>query len=308
MDGLILINKKQGCTSHDVIVEIRKILHIRKIGHFGTLDPLATGLMLVAVGKATRLFPYFSKADKLYNGQIRLGISTDTYDSMGKPISREKKELPEKSKILEAIKEFEGAIDQIPPPYSAKKYRGKPLYTLARKEKEFELRPSQVFIHFFKLRKYHPPLLDFEVKCSSGTYIRSLAQDLGQILGCGAHLSTLTRIEVGSFKLSNALSLEEIKKFSGNGRTEHFLIPLEFLLPQFPKIILKETCVPLVKNGNMVSNGDIVRAIHQDSSKNSSISQEQETIFRLFSLDGKLIALAKKIPDKNILHPFLVIS
>jgi len=306
MDGVILVNKPQGYTSHDIIVEIRKILNIQKIGHFGTLDPLATGLMVIGVGKATRFFPFFSKVNKLYKGRIQLGVSTDTYDSLGNPTSHETKEWPEKNKILEVIKKLEGEINQIPPPFSAKKYKGKPLYKLARKKKEVKLKPTKVFVYFFNLKKYYPPFLDFEVKCSSGTYIRSLAHDLGQILGCGAHLSGLTRTEVGTLKLADTFSLEEIKNLADKGKMGNFLIPLESLFPQFPKIILKDGGSTLAKNGSMVFPDNILRVIHQDSSQTTA-PKEKEIIFRLFNREGKLLALAKKEPDKNSLHPFLVI-
>jgi len=305
MNGLILVNKNQGCTSHDIIVEIRKILNTQKIGHFGTLDPLATGLMVIAVEKATRLFPFFSKTDKLYEGQIKLGFSTDTYDSFGKPISPEIIDWPEKNKILKTINKLKRETTQIPPPFSAKKYKGKPLYKLVRNKKEFELKPSKIFIYFFNLKKYHAPFLDFEIKCSSGTYIRSLAHDLGQILGCGAHLSRLNRTEVGTFRLFEAFSLEEIKKLVDKRKIENFLIPLESLLPQFPKIILKETESVSVKNGNMIFPENILRVIPQDSLQ-TPVSKEKEAIFRLFSQEGKLLALAKKKPEQNSFHPFLV--
>ena len=135
MDRLILVDKPQDFTSQHIVSEIRKILNIRKVGHYGTLDPLATGLMVIAVGKATKLFPFFSKADKVYEGQIRLGYATDTYDSQGQPVSPEKKVYPSKEHLLSLIQEFEGEIDQVPPPFSAKKYKVTPLYVLARRKK-----------------------------------------------------------------------------------------------------------------------------------------------------------------------------
>ena len=165
MDGLILVDKPQNFTSHDIVLRIRNILNIKKVGHYGTLDPLATGLMLLALGKATRFFPFFSTTDKVYEGLIRLGFSTDTYDSAGKPTSSEEKNYPQKDSLLKAMKKFEGEIQQLPPPYSAKKYKGKPLYALVRGKKEFELRPSKIFIYFFQLIKYNPPLIKFKAKC-----------------------------------------------------------------------------------------------------------------------------------------------
>jgi len=306
MDGLILVNKHQGCTSHDLIAELRKIINIQKIGHFGTLDPLATGLMIIAVGKATRLSSFFLKENKIYEGRIKFGYSTDTYDSSGTPSSTVKKEWPEKRTILEAMKKFEGQLNQIPPPFSAKKYRGKPLYKLARNKKEFELKPSRVFIHFFNLKKYHPPVLDFNVKCSSGTYIRSLAHDLGQILKCGAHLSELTRTKIGAFEISDALSLEEIKQLKEKGEISKCLIPIESLLPQFPKVILKESGTALARNGNIIFPENISKVVQRNSRQNAL--KEKECVYRLFSLEGKLLGLAKQDTEKNSFHPFLIFN
>lgn len=307
MDGLILVDKPQNFTSHDIVLRIRNILNIKKVGHYGTLDPLATGLMLLALGKATRLFPFFSTTDKVYEGLVRLGFSTDTYDSAGKPTSSEEKNYPQKHNLLKAMKKFEGEIQQLPPPYSAKKYKGKPLYALVRGKKEFELRPSKVFIHFFQLIKYNPPLLEFKAKCSSGTYIRSLAHDLGEGLGCRAHLSELNRTDVGNFNIKESRSIGEIKRLVDAGKIDEFLIPFESLLPEFPKIILKERGSVLVKNGNLVSPENIQKVI-LDESSSAEISPGREEIFRMFSLEGKFLALAKKVPEKNCFHPFLVIG
>jgi len=307
MDGLILVDKPQNFTSHDIVLKIRSILNIKKVGHCGTLDPLATGLMLLALGKATRLFPFLSNTDKVYEGLVRLGFSTDTYDSAGKPTSSEDKNYPLKANLLKAIKKFEGEIQQVPPPYSAKKYKGKPLYVLAREKKEFELRPSKVFIRFFQLIKYNPPLLKFKVKCSSGTYIRSLAHDIGQDLGCGAHLSELTRKDVGNFNIKESHAIGEIKGLADEGKIDEFLIPLESLLPEFPKIILNERGSVLAKNGNLISPENIQKAI-LDESSTADISPEGEKVFRMFSLEGKLLALAKEVPERNCFHPFLVID
>ncbi|NIM59929.1 MAG: tRNA pseudouridine(55) synthase TruB [Candidatus Aminicenantes bacterium] len=307
MDGLILVDKPQNFTSHDIVLKIRNILKIKKVGHCGTLDPLATGLMLLALGKATRLFPYFSNMDKVYEGLIKLGFSTDTYDSAGKPTSSEDKNYPPKDNILRAMKKFKGKIQQVPPPYSAKKYKGKPLYILARRKKEFELKPNEVFIHFFQLIRYNPPLLKFKVKCSSGTYIRSLAHDIGKDLGCGAHLSELTRIDVGNFNIKESYSIVEIKELADAGKIDEFLIPFESLLPEFPRIILSERGSVLVKNGNLIFPENIQRII-LDESSSASISPEGEKLFRMFSLEGKFLALAKEVPEKNCFHPFLVIN
>ena len=307
MDGLILADKPQDFTSHRVVVEIRKLLVRSKVGHYGTLDPLATGLVVVAVGKATRLFPFFSKVDKEYQGRIKLGFSTDTYDSMGEPTSEECLEYPSQERLLEAMLDFQGEIEQFPPRFSAKKFKGKPLYALARQNKEFELRSNKITVHAFRLTSYKPPILDFEVECSSGTYIRSLAHDLGQALECGAHLTQLVRTSVGSFKLEEAFSLEQIKEYAEQGDIDKFLMPMEILLPEFPKIVLNESGASLARNGNFVFPENILKVLEKEND-HVALSDEGEATFRLFDVEGKLLALGKRAPERGGIHPFLVID
>lgn len=307
MDGLILVDKPPGITSHRLVRVIREILDIKKAGHFGTLDPLATGLMVIGIGKATKFFPFISRKNKVYEGQIRLGFSTDTYDSQGKPTSSPKREYPSEKQLLEAMAELEGEVEQLPPPFSAKKYKGTPLYKLARGNRNFKLKPSRVFIHYFKSTDYHPPLLSFVIKCSSGTYIRSVAHHLGQALGCGAHLVHLSRTAVGNWNLAQGFTLERIKEFAQKGQTEKFLIPLEVLLPEFPKIILDEEGSTLAINGNLISSQKILNVLYPDSGISDAFKGKEE-VFRLFNPRGRLLALARRIPERNVLHPFLVLD
>lgn len=307
MDGLLLVDKPQDITSHRIVLQIRTLLGIKKIGHYGTLDPLATGLMVVAVGKATRLFPFFSKADKAYQGRIRFGFSTDSYDSTGRPTSEESEAFPSLHRLLDGLKEFLGEIEQLPPPYSAKKYKGKPLYALVRQNKEFELKPSRVVIHDFRMVSYEPPFLEFEVECSSGTYIRSLAHDLGQVLSCGAHLDRLVRTSVGNFRLEDALSMETIADIAAGGKIDRCLIPLELLLPEFPKVVLGESGASLARNGNHIFPENILKVMDQEIDQIPS-RQQEKAIFRLFSVEGHFLALGRKDPEKNGIHPFLVID
>jgi tRNA pseudouridine55 synthase len=176
-EGLILVNKPAGLTSHDIVLRIRDILQLSKVGHFGTLDPIATGLLLIAVGKATRFFPFYSKMDKSYHGTIRLGWATSTYDTEGEPITEEVTSFPAQEKIEAALQSFSGRISQLPPLFSAKKFKGKPLYYLARNQKKVERQPIEVEIYRFQLIDYQPPFLEFKLDCSSGTYVRTLAHD-----------------------------------------------------------------------------------------------------------------------------------
>jgi tRNA pseudouridine55 synthase len=306
MDGLILIHKPADVTSHDVIAELRKVFCLQKIGHFGTLDPMATGLLLVAVGKATKFFPFFSKIDKSYQGRIRLGFSTDTYDSSGIPLGVDHADYPNAEAIRLAMTAFEGEIDQVAPPFSAKKYKGRPLYAFARKKCSVELQPFRRKVHFFRFKNYAPPYLDFEAKCSSGTYIRTLAHDLGRQLGCGAHLVELIRTEVGDYRLADGFSLEEIKTLFMAGQFDRFLKPLESLLPAFPKIVLRESGRLLVQNGRPVFPEHLVQPPPGEP-LGSPDECEPQAVFRLFSQDGRLIALAMSSHPPS-LSPILVLT
>jgi tRNA pseudouridine55 synthase len=305
MDGLILIDKPSGMTSHDVVARIRRILAQKQVGHFGTLDPLATGLLLLAVGSATRLFPYYSKHDKTYSGEIRLGFSTDTYDAMGKPASGESPLLPERDVLIAAMDRFVGHLNQVPPPYSAKKIGGKPLYKWARANKEVHPKPSPVTIYSFLLAAYSPPTLRFEVHCTTGTYIRSLAHDLGRALGCGAHLSALRRLSIGRYGIQEANTLEEIEGLSGPAKQERFLRPLEALLPEFPKGVLSESGSRDLQKGRPIPGKEILRTIPADPA--AAPPKEYGTVIRIFSREGRFLALARPLEGQDALLPFLLL-
>lgn len=282
-------------------------MSIQRVGHFGTLDPMATGLMIVALGKATRFFPFYSKLDKVYGGQIRLGFATNTYDTDGTPSAEEKTSYPSEEILLKEMENYVGEIDQTPPPFSAKKFKGKPLYVLARKKQEVKPNPVKIHIHYFQLVSYDPPFIDFQTACSSGTYIRSLAHDLGQSLQCGAHLSQLERTAIGNLSIQSSVTLERLENLTQENKIRDILIPLDSVLPNFPKIILNNEGVSLAKNGNMV----FLEHIHTTSSPSFILPDsqaEQVKIFRMFNQEGKLLALGKTQPEKHGLHPFLVVD
>ena len=307
MDGIIQIRKPPSITSHDVVKRVRALLPGHKTGHFGTLDPLATGLLLVAVGSATRLFPFYSKLDKTYTGEIRLGQSMDTYDSTGKPTSLPSTRWPGREELERAMRSFEGEISQLPPPFSAKKHKGRPLYRPARADQPTPLVPSAVTVHSFLCLSYGAPDIEFSVRCSSGTYVRSLAHDLGQKLGCGAHLTRLVRIVIGTYKLENAHSLEEIAELSAAGSTNEFLMPIEELLPEFPRLVLSEEGTILARNGGLIAPRHITSVL-EDGLAGGSDDVPGTRVYRLFSPAGRLLAFARKAADQTGLHPFLVVD
>jgi len=305
MDGLILVDKPWGLTSHDVVSKLRRILGLRQVGHFGTLDPLATGLLLVGVGKATRLFPVLSKHDKAYRGRIRLGLATDTYDAEGQPISAPCCNFPDEKELVRAMAGLSGTIEQLPPPYSAKKVEGKPLYKWTRSKKSVELRPHRVSIYAFRLIRYVPPDVDVEIDCSAGTYIRSLAHDLGQVLGCGAHLADLCRTRVGSFELSEAVSLDKIQEWTSRKQTEKFLRPLESLLEEWPKLLLHRGADRGIAKGRAIEAEQVAQL--SEGRRCKGRTNLEEPLIRLFSFDGKFLGLAR--PDKRDrkIIPFLLL-
>jgi tRNA pseudouridine55 synthase len=210
-EGFILINKPAGITSHDVVDKLREITRIKKIGHAGTLDPFATGLLILGIGREfTKKLSIFQKKDKEYIATLRLGAESDTFDKEGKIVEKKVEKIPERKEIEEVLKNFLGEIEQIPPAFSAKKIKGKKLYELARRGIKVKPKPQKVKIYKISILEYEFPYLKIKVKCSSGTYIRSLANDIGKKLGCGAYVEELIRTKIGEFSVENAVELSKL--------------------------------------------------------------------------------------------------
>jgi tRNA pseudouridine55 synthase len=303
MDGLLLVDKPSGLTSHDVVARVRRLLAGAKTGHFGTLDPLATGLLVVAVGKAVRFNSYYASRDKSYQGLIRLGVSTDTYDAEGAATGAPVSDLPSPEAIAAAILSLTGTIEQIPPVFSAKKLAGRPLYSYARRGRMVEARPVRVVIHEFTAGPADPPDLAFSVRCSSGTYIRSLAHDLGRALGCGAYLAELRRTAVGEFNLRAAHPLAVVEEAVAAGHGERLAIPLDRLLPDYPAVILDAAGREFVRNGRSLPPERIVSAITPSCHEPAAAID----IVRLLDPDGHLIGLGKNDLMSGSLTPCLVL-
>lgn len=210
MDGFILIDKPPGMTSHDVVDELRRITGIRRIGHAGTLDPFATGLLILGIGKATKGLGGLSAKQKEYVGTVALGATSDTQDGTGAITVTPEAEMPSKRKLTDILGKFIGTMEQIPPMYSAKKIGGKKLYELARAGQTVERKPSIVTVHELALLSFEPPRFSIRVRTSSGTYIRTLAHDIGAALGCGAYLEDLRRTAIGDHRVEDASKLEEL--------------------------------------------------------------------------------------------------
>jgi tRNA pseudouridine55 synthase len=303
IDGLLIIDKPGGLTSHDVVQRVRQLLETRRVGHGGTLDPDATGVLLVAVGQATRFFPFLSKENKVYEGLIRLGYATDTYDASGRPAAEPCPVLPERDAIAAAMKTFEGDILQTPPRFSAKKLAGQPVYKLARADKEFTLAPVAVSVASFSPGEYRPPLLGFTAACSAGTYIRSLAHDLGQSLGCGAHLAALRRTSVGPYTLADAVPLARLEETAAAGDAARLIRPLESLLPLVPAVVVRPEAEANVRNGRPLGPAELGSPFPAPAETGADPG-----LIRLLSEGGSLLALARPTPDRTGLHPFLVVG
>jgi len=227
MNGLLIINKPKGWTSHDVVAKLRGLLGVRKIGHTGTLDPDATGVLCICIGKATKLADYLSEVDKEYRAIMKLGVITDTQDATGKVLNETASFNITREDAEEAFRKFSGKIVQIPPMYSAIKVGGVPLYRLARKGKEIPRKPREVFIRDIKLLDFSVPLIKFDVTCSKGTYIRTLCADIGNYLGVGAHMWSLDRLRSGDYTLKDALNIEDVERLNKAGELESRIISMD---------------------------------------------------------------------------------
>jgi len=210
IDGLLTIDKPEGMTSHDVVQRVRRWSKQRRVGHLGTLDPLATGVLPIALGEATKLSKLLTHGDKVYRGRIRFGVETTTYDREGEVTATTEGPWPDLARIEQGLGAFRGEIDQVPPPFSAVKRDGETAYARARRGEEVTLEPRRVTLHRVDVLAYEAPVLEIEVHCTAGTYLRSLAHDLGRALGCGAHLADLIRTRSGPFDLTQAVKLDDL--------------------------------------------------------------------------------------------------
>ncbi len=249
MDGILNIHKPSGPTSFATVARLRKLLGEPKAGHGGTLDPLASGVLPVFLGQATRLAEYLMEHPKSYRAEIELGVSTDSYDGEGAVTGRSDASGIRRDAVEDSLKRFRGDINQTPPVYSALKQHGQPLYKLVRQGQAVQVESRPISIYRLELTAYDPPYLTLDVECSKGTYIRSLAHDIGEVLGCGAHLSGLIRTSYGPFSLKDAVTLEQLETGITDGAWSTFLQPMDAVLSLWGKILLTEGQVEAVRCG-----------------------------------------------------------
>lgn len=250
MNGLLVIDKPAGMTSHDVVGRLRRITGEKSIGHLGTLDPMATGVLPLLLGKFTRLAQYFSAAEKSYSGTIRFGFATDTYDAEGEAAAPDCLPVLTLEQVRAASSRFHGEMEQMPPAYSAKKIGGKPAYKLAREGKPVELKAARVHIFSFQIVAFEGAQASFTMAISAGGYVRSVAHELGQDLGCGAHLNSLRRTQAGVFSLAGAHTLDEVAALAGNVEAlEALCIHPRNLLPEMPAVTGDDQSLGRLRNG-----------------------------------------------------------
>jgi len=293
MNGVVVIDKPPGFTSHDVVNRVRRILGQRAVGHLGTLDPSATGVLPIVLGNLTRLAQFYTHSEKTYNGVIRFGFATDTYDADGEPTTRSQDVHLNCDEVRALGAQFQGIIEQTPPPFSAKKIAGVPAYKLARKHKEVVLKPVKVEIKEFEILETTANEATFRARVASGTYIRSVAHEMGQKLGCGAHLASLRRTAVAEFAIDDAHTLQELEAAMQQGSTESFALTMlvhpRKLVPQLPSVTATEESAALIRTGRAVNLPEMSRAPQ----------------VKVFYGQRELIAIATRIAG-TLFHPSIV--
>ncbi len=307
--GVLNINKPAGMTSHDVVDAVRKILSMRRVGHTGTLDPQATGVLPLCVGRATRIAQYLTQADKEYAMTLRLGITTDTLDAAGKETARVEEIAVRREDLLAVLPRFVGEIQQVPPIFSAKKYRGERLYRLARRGEHVERQPVTVRMYALELLEFAPPFVRLRATCSKGTYARSLCDDIGRALGCGGHLYELTRTRSGRFTLQAILTLTELEDRVREGRLSEVLISIADALAHLPAVRVAPEAGRLTLHGGAVTAALVVR-FPADVARGALV---RVLGFRkqLLSLAETTVASAVFVacePTRVVLHPVRVFS
>jgi tRNA pseudouridine55 synthase len=288
MDGILNIDKPQGITSYRVVAVVKRLSGERRVGHAGTLDPLASGVLPLCLGQATRLVEFLADASKTYRAGIELGLTTDTYDASGRVVQRGEPSDIRREQVEKALDSFRGVIRQTPPMYSAIKHRGRKLYELARAGITVDRKSRPVKIHRLDITDFQPPLITAEVECSKGTYIRSLAHDLGQSLGCGAILKSLTRLRYGPFDIKDAVSISRLEEAFGSGYWEHFLHPMDCVLTAWPAVVVDEATEQLIRNGLPVA---------------LSLESSDDRRCRTYTADGDFLGVLRFEPQKGHWHP-----
>jgi tRNA pseudouridine55 synthase len=305
-DGILNLDKPRGPTSHDVVARIRRLTGVRRVGHAGTLDPLATGVLLVCIGKATRVSEYLMAGEKVYRARVQLGITTDTYDAEGQVVASVDPGDIRRAEVKQALARFRGTIEQVPPMYSALKHKGQSLHRLARQGVEVEREPRRVEISRLALTQWEPPECTLELTCSPGTYVRALAHDLGQALGCGAHLTSLVRLASGRFHLEDSVTLDAFARAAEESRWAEFLHPIDAALVHFPALHLDADAA------RRLCSGQVIAAPPQSPPRSEGDAPARQGrvgqggLARAYGPDGTFLAITTYDPAADAWRPHKV--
>jgi tRNA pseudouridine55 synthase len=293
LDGAIVIDKPEGWTSHDVVNKVRRIAGTKKVGHLGTLDPIATGVLPVVIERATRLAQFYTRSDKIYEGVVRFGWATTTYDRAGEPVGERAEVEVDRDELERNLEPFRGEFLQVPPAVSAKKVEGQRAYDLARKKVTVELEPVRVHVYELTLLETSGCVARIRVHCSGGTYVRSLAHDLGQAMGCGAHLQELRRLASGEFEIDQARTLDQLASLASEERLLDAIIPASKLLPGFPSIFVDDITAAQVRNGRNFAGSPF---------RPGAASKYVKAVTRT----GEMVAVGEAVLP-NVYHPVVVL-
>lgn len=293
MDGAVVVDKPSGWTSHDVVNKVRRFAGTKKVGHLGTLDPAATGVLPLVIGRATRLAQFYTRNDKVYEGVIHFGYSTDSYDADGQPTSTAQGIVLDREQLEAALQKFRGPFAQVPPQVSAKKISGRPAYEMARKQQTVELKAVNVEVYALDVLRMEGSEAEVRVHCSAGTYLRSIAHEAGQALGCGAFLKSLRRLASGDFKIEAARTLEQLGALAEAGHFEDALIPAAQLLPEFPAEMVDALTAGQIRNG-------------RDFRTSPFLVKPGGRFVKAVNAEGQLVAIGEaRMP--HLYHPVLVL-
>jgi tRNA pseudouridine55 synthase len=312
LDGILVVDKPRGKTSHDIVESVRRLVGFRQIGHLGTLDPLATGVLVLALGRATRLARFYSGRRKRYSCAVRFGFATDTYDADGEALGPDSMPVLDPERIAALVAQFVGKIQQTPPSFSAKKIHGRRAHELARKNKPVNLDPVEVEVFEFRLTSVEGSVARFLVECGAGTYVRSLAHEIGKLHGSGAHLAEISRTAVGEFTLDHAASLGELESDANRGRIAERVIGLESMLPDLPRATVLPIVEKRVRHGAKF-NLSIAQiqpgqtTVAQGAPAQLDSGEWKPSRLRVFSQQGQLIAIAEPVVPRTY-QPLVVLE
>jgi tRNA pseudouridine55 synthase len=311
-DGALVINKPAGRTSHDVVEAVRRLLGFRQVGHLGTLDPIATGVLVLLLGRATRFAQFYAARRKRYETAFRFGFATDTYDADGTPAGPDTAPQLDRAELERLAAKFTGHFLQTPPPFSAKKIQGRPAHELARRKQPVELKPVEIEVFEFRLLGMEGSVARFAVECGSGTYIRALAHQMGIELGCGAHMSEITRTAVGEFTLDQAISLDGFEKVVRAGKAADWILPLGRLLPELPRVNVLPIVEHRVRHGSkfQISLAQIQPGrveVPQGAPAQLDSGEWKPGRLRVFNQQDQLIAIAEAVVPRTY-QPVLVLD